>query len=80
MQTYDLILVLSHIRAERTNMYKTMQSVRKAPDEAKTNNYDELNEHEQQLYRELTAQKNVIEQVLIDRMDFFTLNESITSS
>lgn len=57
-----------------------MQSVRKAPDEAKTNNYDELNEHEQQLYRELTAQKNVIEQVLIDRMDFFTLNESITSS
>lgn len=71
MHTYDLILVLSHIRAERTNMYKTMQNVRKAPEQAKTNNYDELNEYGQQLYRELTAQKNVIEQILIDRMGYY---------
>ena len=48
-----------------------MQSVRKAPDEAKTDNYEELNEYGQEFYREATARKNVIEQILIDRMGYY---------
>ena len=42
-----------------------MQSVKKAPDEAKTNDYDELNQYGQEFYREATARKNIIEQILI---------------
>lgn len=71
MHTYDLLLILSHIRAERSDMYRVMQSVRKAPNEAKKDNYDELNEYGQELYRNLTARKNVIEQILIDRMGYY---------
>src|SRR5699024_4957996 len=53
--TYDLMLFLSHIRAERTSMYKTMQNVRRAPEEAKTSveNYDELTQDGINMYREL---------------------------
>lgn len=68
--TYDLMLFLSYIRAERSSMYKTMQNVRKAPAEAKKDNYDEINEYSQELYRELTARKNIIEQILVDRMGY----------
>src|SRR5699024_297718 len=44
--TYDLLLLLSYLREQRSTAYKTMQSVRKAPNEVKTsrNDYDELNE------------------------------------
>ena len=54
-------------------MYKTMQVVRKAPQEAKksVNNYEELNESGQELYREVTARKNIVEQILIDRMGYY---------
>src|SRR5699024_11760501 len=62
--TYDLLLLLSHLREQRSISYKTMQSVRKAPDEAKTDNYEELNEYGQEFYREATARKNIIEQIL----------------
>src|SRR5690625_6233394 len=50
-----------------------MQSVRKAPNEVKTsrNDYDELNEYGQEFYREATARKNIIEQILIDRMGYY---------
>lgn len=67
------MLFLSHIRAERTFMYKTMQNVRKAPDEAKksTENYDSIKDDGINMYRELTARKNVIEQILIDRMGYY---------
>src|SRR5699024_10626675 len=43
--TYDLLLLLSYLREQRSTAYKTMQSVRKAPNEVKTsrNDYDELN-------------------------------------
>ena len=73
LHTYDLLLILRHLRAERTSMYKTMQVVRKAPQEAKkgVNNYEELNESGQELYREVTARKNVVEQILIDRMGYY---------
>lgn len=69
--TYDLLMFLSHLREQRSISYKTMQSVRKAPDEAKTSNFEELNEYGQELYREATARKNIIEQILIDRMGYF---------
>lgn len=73
--TYDLLLLLSHLREERSIAYKTMQSVRKAPQEAKidseTYTYDELNQTGQEFYREATARKNVIEQILIDRMGYY---------
>src|SRR5699024_2517196 len=67
--TYDLLLLLSYLREQRSTAYKTMQSVRKAPNEVKTsrNDYDELNEYGQEFYREATARKNIIEQILIDR-------------
>ena len=52
-------------------MYKTMQIVRKAPQEAKNNEYDDVNQDGQRMYRELTAQKNVIEQILVDRMGYY---------
>ncbi len=69
--TYDLILFLSDLRAERTDMYKTMQIVRKAPQKAEIDEYEEINQDGQRMYRELTAQKNVIEQILVDRMGYY---------
>ena len=71
--TYDLLLLLSYLREQRSTAYKTMQSVRKAPNEVKTshNDYDELNKYGQELYREATARKNIIEQILIDRMGYY---------
>lgn len=69
--TYDLLLFLSHLREQRSISYKTMQSVRKAPDEVKKDNFEELNKYGQELYREATARKNIIEQILIDRMGYY---------
>src|SRR5699024_9805953 len=73
--TYDLLLLLSYLREQRSTAYKTMQSVRKAPNEVKTsrNDYDELNEYGQEFYREATARKNIIEQILIDRMGYYPM-------
>src|SRR5699024_4876100 len=72
--TYDLLLLLSYLREQRSTAYKTMQSVRKAPNEVKTsrNDYDELNEYGQEFYREATARKNNIE---TRRNDYDKLNE-----
>src|SRR5699024_10419632 len=41
---YDLLLLLSYLREKRPTSYKTMQSVRKAPNEliSSRNDYDEL--------------------------------------
>src|SRR5699024_12573706 len=70
---YDLLLLLSYLREQRSTAYKTMQSVRKAPNEVKTsrNDYDELNEYGQEFYREATARTNIIEQITIDRMRYY---------
>src|SRR5699024_12855639 len=72
-QTYYLMHLLSYLREQRSTAYKTMQSVRKAPNEVKTsrNDYDELNEYGQESYREATARKNIKEQILIDRMRYY---------
>src|SRR5699024_11303916 len=69
--TYDLLLLLSHLREERSSAYKTMQIVRKAPDEAKNDNYEETNQYGQELYREATGRKILIEQILIDSMGYY---------
>lgn len=69
--TYDLLLFLSDLRAERTDMYKIMQLVRKAPQESKTDESEGINQDGQRMYREITAQKNIIEQILVDRMGYY---------
>src|SRR5699024_11526277 len=67
--TIDLLLLLSYLREQPSTAYKTMQSVRKAPNEVTTsrNDYDELNAYGQEFYREATARKNIIEQIIIER-------------
>lgn len=69
MHTYDLLRILSHIRAVRSECYKTMQIVRKAPEELQID--AETIDFAQGEYKRLTAQKNVLEQILIDRMGYF---------
>ena len=71
LHTYDLMRLLGHIRDERSKAYQTMQIIRKAPDEARNGQYEGINEYGQQIYRELTARKNVIEQILVDRMGYY---------
>lgn len=73
MHTIDLLYILRRIRADRADMYKTMQIIRKAPQEAQNglDGYSELREEGIKLYRDATARKNVIEQILIDRMGYF---------
>lgn len=71
LHTYDLMRLLRHIRDERSKTYRTMQIVRKAPLEARRGEYEDINEYGQQFYRELTAKKNVIEQILVDRMGYY---------
>ena len=48
-----------------------MQTVRKTPDEAKKGEFEQFKELTIEKYRNLTAQKNVIEEILIDRMGYF---------
>lgn len=69
MHTYDLLRILAHLRAFRTIWYKNMQLVRKAPREAKID--PETIDYAVDEYKRVTAQKNVIEQILIDRMGYF---------
>ena len=73
MHTYDLLLILSHIRAKRSDWYLTMQRVRKAPVQAKIDLKidDESIQFAEKEYRRYTAQKNIIEQILIDRMGYY---------
>src|SRR5699024_2089864 len=73
LHKYDLLIILRYLQAESTRIDKNMQYVRKATQEAKKsiNNYDELNKYGQEFYREVTARKNVIEQILVDRMGYY---------
>src|SRR5699024_1628732 len=66
--TYSLLLLLSYLREHRSTAYKTMQSVRKAPNEVKTcrNDYDEINKYGQDRYREKNARKNKTEKAMSD--------------
>lgn len=67
--TYDLLVMLQHIRKERSFYYHNMQILRKAPSEA--NVPEDINQEGQKIYREHTAQMRVIEGILIDRMGYY---------
>lgn len=73
MHTHDLLLILRRLRTDRTDMYKTMQIIRKAPQGAQESveGYSELKADGINMYREITARQNVVEQVLIDRMGYY---------
>lgn len=77
IHTLNLLELLHYVRQERTYAYKNMQSIRKAPQHAlnalnvETDVYNEFNEQAQSTYRELTAKKNLVEQILIDRMGYY---------
>ena len=69
--TYDLLLILRHIRTKRTEWYKLMQTTRRSPNEARNVDYEDLKEFSVQEYRNFTYQKNIIEEILIDRMGYY---------
>jgi len=73
MHTLDLLLILKRLRDDRTNMYKTMQIIRKAPQEAQSSvdGYSELKSDGINMYREITARQRTVEQLLVDRMGYF---------
>lgn len=73
MHTLDLLYILRRVRADRTDMYKMMQVIRKAPQDAQegVQGYSELKADGIRMYQEITARKNVIEQILIDRMGYY---------
>ena len=66
--TYDLLLFLQFLRKQRTDNYKLMQTVRKAPEAAQIPE-DTINFAQQQ-YREDTARAKIIEGILIDRLGY----------
>lgn len=66
--TYDLLRMLQFLRQERTDSYKQMQMVRKAPDSVSVPS--DINSFGQQQYREQTAHMKVIEGILIDRLGY----------
>lgn len=66
--TYDLLLLLRHMRQERSTYYKLMQTVRKAPDGVEVPT-DTISFAESE-YRRYTAHMRVIEGILIDRLGY----------
>lgn len=66
--TYDLLILLRLVREERSNCYKLMRTVQKAPEDILVDS-DTLTFAEQQ-YRDYTARMKVIEGILIDRMGY----------
>lgn len=66
--TYDLLRMLQFLRQERTESYKQMQMVRKAPTGVSVPN--DINTFAQQQYREQTARMKIIEGILVDRMGY----------
>src|SRR5699024_5783983 len=68
--TYDLLRMLQFLRQERTDSYKQMQMVRKAPESVSVPS--DINSFAQHQYREQTAQIKVIECILIDRLVYKT--------
>lgn len=66
--TYDLLIMLQYLRKQRTDNYKLMQTVRKAPKEVAMPE-DTISFAEEQ-YRHDTAYMRVIEGILIDRIGY----------
>lgn len=67
LHTYDLLKILRYVRAKRTEEYKNMQIIRKAS----KGSFQELEDLEINSYIEITAKKNILEEILIDRMGYF---------
>src|SRR5699024_12303118 len=55
--TYDLLLLLSYLREQSSTAYKTIQSMKKAPNKEKTSqNYNyEINKYRKELYKKDTS-------------------------
>ncbi|MCA1024445.1 hypothetical protein [Halobacillus litoralis] len=66
--TYHLLLLLKRAREERTKVYKLMQTVRKAPQEASVS--EQVVSYSEESYRAYTARVRLIEAILIDRMGY----------
>jgi len=66
--TYDLLRMLQYLRQQRTENYKLMQTVRKAPESVSVPS-DTISYAEEQ-YRHDTAYMRVIEGILIDRLGY----------
>lgn len=60
--------MLQFLRKQRTDYYKQMQTVRKAPEEA--NIPSDIISYAEQEYRRHTAYMRVIEGILIDRLGY----------
>lgn len=66
--TLDLCLLMRFLRKERSDAYRLMQTVRKAPESVSVP-ADSI-AFAEQLYRESTARMKVIENILIDRLGY----------
>lgn len=66
--TYDLLILLQYLRKQRTDNYKLMQMVRKAPESVSVPT--ETVSFAEEQYRHDTAQMRVIEGILIDRLGY----------
>src|SRR5699024_7347754 len=58
--TYDILLLLSYLREQRSTTYKTMQRVRKAPNQVKTRRqpYHEIKVLRQQVKKKNQSKKH----------------------
>src|SRR5699024_7625986 len=66
--TYDLLIMLQYLRKQRTDNYKLMQTVRKAPESVSV--LSETISFAEEQYRHYTARMRVIEGILIDRLGY----------
>lgn len=66
--TYDLLVLLRFLRKQRTENYKLMQTVRKAPEEASIPS--DIISYAETTYRDDTTYMRVIEGILIDRLGY----------
>lgn len=66
--TYDLLVLLRFLRKQRTDNYKLMQTVRKAPEEA--NIPSDIISYAETTYRDDTTYMRIIEGILIDRLGY----------
>lgn len=73
--TYDLLVLLRLVRAERSTAYDTMISIRRLLQKASESSQTPLDDEElvrqaEIDYRSYTARMNVLEGILIDRMGY----------
>lgn len=66
--TYDLLILLQYVRKERSEAYKLMQTVRKAPEGFSVPS-DTISFAEEE-YRHYTTRMKILEGILIDRLGY----------